>query len=54
MGVDGKVMSGDDKPGCLALDEDDSVGVVAVEPVFDVGFELGCILVGGLVFLCVG
>lgn len=40
VGVDSEVMAGDDEPGGLGLDEDDSVGVVAVEPVFDIGFEL--------------
>lgn len=40
VGVDDKVVAGDDKPGRLVLDEDDAVGVVRVEPVVDVGHKL--------------
>lgn len=40
MRVDDEVRPGDDEPGCLALNEDNSVGAVVLEPVVDVGYEL--------------
>ena len=40
MRVDGEVAAGDDEPGGLVLDEYDAVGVIGVQPVWDVWDEL--------------